>query len=69
MNDVEKRNFVKSMVRAEKDKINKFLADNPEIVASNLAVDMVFVGLPVFYVSLITGVSVEKINRLKNIRH
>ena len=69
MNDAEKRHFVKSMVTSEKDKITKFLVDNPEIVASDLAGDMVFIGLPVFYVSLITGVSVEEINRLKNIKH
>ena len=69
MNDVEKRKLVKSMVRSEKEKISNFLAENPEIVASDLAGDMVFVGLPAFYVSLITGVSVEEINRLKNVRH
>lgn len=69
MNDAETRHFVKSMVTSEKDKITKFLVDNPEIVASDLATDMVFVGLPVFYVSLITGVSVEEVNKLKNIRH
>jgi hypothetical protein len=69
MNDAEKGKLVKSMVSSEKEKIAKFLADNPEIVASDLAGDMVFVGLPEFYVSLIAGVSVEEINRLKNVRH
>jgi len=45
------------MVRSEK--IDNFLADNPKIVASDLAGDMLFVGLPAFYVSLITGMSLE----------
>jgi hypothetical protein len=69
MNDAEKGKLVKSMVRLEKEKIANFLAENPEIIASDLAGDMVFIGLPAFYVSLITGVSVEEINRLKNVRH
>jgi hypothetical protein len=69
MNYSEKIKLVKSVIEAEKQKIANFLAENPEIVASDLAEDMVFIGLPVFYVSFITGVSIEEINRLKNVRH
>ena len=69
MNYAEKTNFIKNMIEVEKEKITAFLAENPEILASSLAEEMVFIGLPVFYVSLITGVSIEEINRLQNIRH
>ncbi len=69
VNYSEKTNFIKSMIEVEKDKITTFLAENPEILASSLAEEMVFIGLPVFYVSLITGVSIEEINRLKDVRH
>ena len=69
MNDAEKGKLVNSMVRSEKERIANFLADNPEIIARDLAENMLFIGLPVFYVSLITGVSIEEINRLKNVRH
>jgi hypothetical protein len=69
MNYDEKRKLVKAVIDAEKEKISNFLAENPEIIASDLAEDMVFIGLPGFYVSLITGVSIEEINRIKNVRH
>ncbi len=69
MNDAEKGKLVKSMVRLEKEKIANFLAENPEIIASDLTENMVLVGLPDVYVSLITGVSVEEINGLKKVKH
>lgn len=69
MNYTEKRKLIKSVIEAEKEKITTFLAENPEILSSCLAEEMVFIGLPVFYVSLITGVSIEEINRLKDVRH
>ncbi len=69
MNDAEKGKLLKSMLRSEKEKITNFLVENPEIVASDLAEGMVFIGLPEVYVSLITGVSIEEINRIKNVRH
>lgn len=69
MNYDEKRKIVKSVIEAEKEKIADFLNENPEIVASDLVEDMIFIGLPIFYVSLIAGVSIEEINRLKKVRH
>jgi hypothetical protein len=68
MND-EKRNFLKFMIEIEKARITNFLTNNPEIMASALVEQMISMGLLVAYVSLITGVSIEEINRLKNIRH
>lgn len=69
MNYFEKIIFIKSIIEVEKEKITIFLAENPEILASSLAEQMVFIWLPVFYVSLITGVSIEEINKLQNVRH
>lgn len=65
----KKIKLIKSVIKIEKAKIAIFLANNPEIVTSYLIEEMVFIGLPVFYVSLITGVSIEEINRLKDVRH
>ncbi|MGI9215312.1 MAG: hypothetical protein ACR2HS_06755 [Gammaproteobacteria bacterium] len=63
MNYTEKRKLIKTVIEVEKEKIATFLSDNPEIVTSYLIEEMVFIGLPVFYVSLITGVSIEEINK------
>jgi hypothetical protein len=51
------------------DEKRNFLTNNPEIMASILVEEMISMGLPVAYVSLVTGVAIGEINRLKNIRH
>ncbi len=47
----------------------EFLINNPEVTISNLAVRIVDSGVDIVYASQITGVSVEEINRLKDVRH
>ena len=69
MNEAEKIQLVTSIVKAEKEKITRFLAENIEISAADLAKEMVFIGVPVFYVALVTGIPAEEINRLKNVIH
>jgi hypothetical protein len=65
----DKRDFLKFMIETEKARITNFLTTNPEIMASALVEEMISVGLPVGYVSLVTGVSIEEIDRLRNVRH
>ena len=65
----EKRNFLKFMIEIEKARITNFLTNNPEIMARALVEEMISMGLPVAYVSLVTGVTTGEINRLKNVRH
>ncbi len=52
-----------------KQGVIEFLINNPEVTISNLAVRIVDSGVDIVYASQITGVSVEEINRLKDVRH
>ena len=64
----DKRDFLKFMIETEKTRITHFLINNPEIMASALVEEMISVELPVGYVSLVTGVSIDEIDRLRNVR-
>jgi len=63
----DKRDFLKFMIETEKTKITNFLTTNPKIMASALVEEMISVGLPVGYISLVTGVSIEEDDLIKNI--
>ena len=65
----DKRDFLKFMIETEKARITNFLTNNSGIMASALVEEMISMGLPVAYVSLVTGVTTGEINRLKNVRH
>lgn len=65
----EKRNFLKFMIEIEKARITNFLTNNPGIMPSVLVEQMISIGLPLAYVSIVTGVTMGEINRLKNVRH
>lgn len=64
----ERNNFITSLITAEKTRISNFLANNPEILAMNLAEEMVYVGLPIVYVAAITGVPIDELNK-SQIKH
>ena len=55
-NQEKRNNFLTSFILAEQKRICNFLANNPDVLAINLAEKMVYVGLPVVYVAAITGV-------------
>lgn len=65
----EINNFLTSVITAERTRISNFLANNPEILAINLAEEMVYVGLPVVYVAAITDVPIYELDRLQQVRH
>ncbi len=65
----DKIDFLKFMIETEKTRITNFLTTNPEIMASALVEEMISMWLPVRYISLVTGVSIEEIDRLRNVRH
>ncbi len=52
-----------------KEGVIEFLTNNPEVTTSNLAVRIVQNGVDIVYASKITGVSIEKIVKLQNVRH
>jgi len=62
-------NFLTRVITAERIRIANFLANNPEILAINLAEEMLYVGLPVIYVAAITGVPINELDRLQQVRH
>ena len=68
-NQERKNNFLINFIRKEKIKISNFLANNPEVLAINLAEEMLCFGLPAVYVAAITGVSIYGLNKLQTIMH
>lgn len=52
-----------------KEGVIEFLTNNPEVTTSNLAVRIVQNGVDIVYASKITGVPIEKIVKLQNVRH
>lgn len=62
-------NFLIKFIKAEQTKIANFLANNPDVLAVNLAEEMLYVGLPVLYVAAITGISPDELNKLQQIKH
>ena len=47
----------------------QYLKNNPKDSASNIAVDMVSQGFKIEFVSMVTCLSVDEINKLYNNRH
>ena len=68
-NKEQRNNFLTNFIMAEQKRICKFLANNPDILAINLAEKMVYFGLPVMYIAAITGVPLDQLNKLQQIRH
>lgn len=62
-------NFLTSFITAERTRIYNFLANNLDVLAINLAEEMVYVGLPVVYVAAITGVPINELNKSQQVRH
>ena len=52
-----------------KEGVIEFLTNNPEVTPSNLAVRIVKSGVGIVYASKITGVPIEQIVKLQNVRH
>lgn len=61
--------FLTKFITVEKTRIVNFLANNPEVLAFNLATEMICVGLPIVYVAAITGVPIDELNKLQQVRH
>lgn len=72
-NEEEKNNFLNkfltNFINVEKTRIANFLANNPDVLAISLAEEMIYVGLPVVYVAVITEVSLDELNKLQQVRH
>lgn len=62
-------NFLTKFITAEQTRIANFLANNPDVLAVNLAEEMVYVGLPVTYVAAITKIPLDELNKLQQVRH
>ena len=69
MNDEKLKQFEGLIAIEMRSTVIDYLKDNPQIIASSLAVGMVSNGMVVSCASNLTGVSVEEINKLRNTIH
>jgi hypothetical protein len=69
VNDEKLKQFEDLIANEMRNTVVDYLKNNPQIIASSLAVGMVSKGMVVSCASNLTGVPVEEINKLQNTIH